>query len=339
VLMCQTQQWAELRRDMPQAAVERVRVLPPLAKPDPAEAVALIASRLAPRYAAAGVAPPYPSYPFSPAFAHGLVAAARPTIRQILLECDARLGEMQRAGAIVELGAPAPALVAPTAPPPAAHPNAALTAALAKYERTVVDRQDLATPGFRQDALREAILDVLRGMARFATRLGGVGVGGVLSPVKPKTGPRPPTIVTLEAPAGPHRVAVDVHSDEARGAYKVLERLRAAVEDGAADLAVLVREADVPLGEGAKRSLELAHALAERGGGVVYLDAAAAIRLCAAAALLDAAAAGEVLIDDRQASRDEVLVFVAGGEVAAALLPLLSRVASTPPSTARAARG
>src|SRR5206468_4931326 len=62
VLMCQTQQWAELRRDMPQAAVERVRVVPPLAKPDPEQAVALIASRLAPRYADAGVAPPYPSY-------------------------------------------------------------------------------------------------------------------------------------------------------------------------------------------------------------------------------------------------------------------------------------
>ncbi len=30
VLMCQTQQWVELRRDVPQAAVDRIRVLPPM---------------------------------------------------------------------------------------------------------------------------------------------------------------------------------------------------------------------------------------------------------------------------------------------------------------------
>ncbi|HTJ46222.1 MAG TPA: hypothetical protein VL463_29155 [Kofleriaceae bacterium] len=331
VLMCQTQQWAELRRDMPQAAVERVRVLPPLAKPDPDEAIAIIASRLAPVYAEYGVEPPYASYPFAPAFAHGLVSASRPTIRQLLLECDARLAEMRRHGMISELGAPAPSLVEDT---PAPDANAAFAHALASYEHAVRDRKDLGAPGFRQDALREAILELLRGMAELGVRQQGVGVGAISVPPKPKSGPRPAAIIALDAPAGAVRIALEVHSDEARGAYKVLERLRDAVDAGAADLAVLVREADAPLGEGAKRSLEVASELAARGGGVVYLDEAAAITLCAAGAMLDAASAAEVLVDDRQATRDEVLAFLATGEAAQALRPLFDRVVTPPPARA-----
>jgi len=348
VLMCQTQQWAELRRDMPLAAVERVKVLPPLAKPTGDEAVEIIASRLAPLWQAAEVAPPYGSYPFSPAFTTGLVAEARPTIRQLLLECDARLAEMRRAGNVVELGAAAPARGADadavpevdaedadTDARPASTSGRALDAARSKYERAVADRRDLANPGFRQEALRDAILDLLRGMARFGRRVEGVGVADVLVPPKPKSGARPPAVVTLDGAGGAQRVAIDVHSDEARGAYRVLERLRQTVDGGDADLAVLVREAEVPLGDGAKRSLEVANALAERGGGVVYLERDDAVRLVGAGALLDAAAAAEVLVDDRQASRDEVLEFLVGGEVAAALAPLVARV-SAGPAAARA---
>jgi hypothetical protein len=354
VLMCQSQQWAELRRDLPQAAVERVRVLPPLAKPSPADALAIIASRLAPLWTAAGVAPPYATYPFTPAYLGAVVAETRPTIRQLLLECDARLIEQRRAGAIRELEA-APALPglplasaptsangnAPAAPPvpagtAAAAAHDALVGAQAKYAGVVADRKDLANPGFRQDHLRNAIVDVLRGMARFGRTVGGVGVAGVTAVAKPKNGARPPVVVTLEGATGPQRVAFDVHSDEARGAHRVLERLRATVDDGAADLAILIREAEVPIGEGAKRTLEVARSLAERGGGVVYLERAAALALCGAGALLDAAAAAEVLVGDRQASRDEVLAFVVGGELATALAPLVSRVSSTPPSAARA---
>lgn len=54
VLMCQTQQWIELRKDVPLAALDRIRVLPPLAKPTGDEAEAVIAARLAPVWTAAG---------------------------------------------------------------------------------------------------------------------------------------------------------------------------------------------------------------------------------------------------------------------------------------------
>lgn len=336
VLMCQSQQWAELRRDLPQAAVERVRVLPPLAKPSPDDALAIVASRLAPVWAAQAIEPPYPTYPFTASFLTALVADTRPTIRQLLLDCDARLAEQRRAGAIREL-TPVPLTTAPandTAPAPIADATAALASAQARYVRVVEDRKDLANPGFRQDHLREAIVDVLRGMQRHGRALDGVTVAEVTAAPKPKHGPRPPVIVALDGPRGRQRVAFDVYSDEARGAHRVLERLRAAIEQRDAEVGILVREAEVPIGDGAKRTNEVVRALAERGGGVVYLDKAAAIALCGAGALLDAAAAAEVLIGERQATRDEALAHVVAGEVTAALAPLVAR--TPPPPAARA---
>jgi hypothetical protein len=348
VLMCQTQQWVELRRDVPLAAVERIAVLPPLTKPTAEEAAAIVARRLEPVWQAAAAEPPYPSWPFSPDFIAGLVATSRPTIRQVLLECEARLADMRRAGRIVELAQiasgpqhpRATTLPAPTAPPGSdVEWLAALRAAHDGYARGVAERRDLGHPKFRQELLREAILDLLRGAARFGYQVGGVTVTGVSAPRKPKNAPRPPAVVTLSSEAGTFRIAVDVHSDEARFAYHVLERLRAAVDAGAADTAVLVRESDMPLGDGARRSLEIANSLAERGGGVVYVDAQAAVRLVGAELLLDAASAAEVLVVGRQATRDEALSFVLDDDGIAESLTALIAPALAPPAASAAAGG
>jgi hypothetical protein len=349
VLMCQTQQWVDLRRDVPAAAVQRIAVLPPLAKPTALEAAAIVASRLEPLWRAAGAEPPYPSWPFSPEFIAGLVETSRPTIRQVLLECDARLADMRRGGRVVELAQLAGRLAASaleqgprgsgpghpraqTVPAPLAPDGAdvewiaALRAAHDRYARAVAERRDLGQPKFRQEQLREAILDVLRGAARFRRPLGDAVVTGVTAPRKPRNAPRPPAVIGLDGPDGTWRLALEVHSDEARFAYHVLERLRAAVDDGTADAAVLIREADMPLGDGARRSLEVAGVLAERGGGVVYLESDAAVRLVGAELLLDAAQAAEVLIDGHHASRNEALEFVLDDEnILGALAAILMR--------------
>ncbi|MCE9578430.1 MAG: hypothetical protein K8W52_35215 [Deltaproteobacteria bacterium] len=260
VLMCQSQQWAELRRDLPQAAVERVRVLPPLAKPSPDDALAILASRLAPVWAAQGIEPPYPTYPFAPAFVAALVADTRPTIRQLLLDCDARLAEQRRAGAIRELTpavplgtAPGPAPANDTAPAPIADAAAALASAQARYVRVVEDRKDLANPGFRQDHLREAIVDVLRGMQRHGRALDGVTVAEVTAAPKPKHGPRPPVIVALDGPRGRQRIAFDVYSDErGRGADR---RWRQAHQRGRARARRARRRRGLPRPAGGDRAV------------------------------------------------------------------------------------
>lgn len=341
VLMCQTQQWSELRRDVPAAAVDRVKILPPLSRPTAAEAIAVVARRLAPVWEAAGVTPPEPTYPFGAAMLTELCTRSRPTIRQVLLECDERLGAMRRAGAVVAqaVAAPAAAAVAPAGPPPSPpSPDVALRAARDKYVRTVAERRDLQSPSFRQELLRDAIVDVLRGAQRLSRKIGGVVVAGVIAPPKPDKGPRPPVVVTLDGPGGVQRLAFDVHSESGSAAYKALERLREHVVAGQADLAVLLREADAPLGDGAKRSHEVAAALAERGGGVVYVDREAVQRLVGAELMLDAAGASEVLVGEASASPDDALAFLLEvDDLGTALVPLVSRASTSPPRGRRAA--
>lgn len=319
VLMCQTQQWSELRRDVPLAALDRVKILPPLSKPTAEEAIAVVASRLAPVWEAHGVAPESPTWPWSAAFLGELVARRRPTIRQVLLECDALLDDMRRAGAIVRAG-DAPKLP----PPPAVDRDAALRAARDKYIRT--SSEALPTPGFRQDLLRSAIVEVLRGAQRLGRKIAGVGVAEVRVPPKPEKGAAPPAVLTLDGPAGPTKIAFEVHSDDARAAFKALQRLERAVEDGAAELGVLIREAEVQIGEHARASLDLAAKLAERGGGLIYLERDAALRLVGAEKLLDAANASEVLIGDEHCTRDDALIYLLDrDDLASTLVPLLSR--------------
>ncbi len=340
VLMCQTQQWVELRRDVPQAAIDRIRVLPPLAKPTVDEALAIVASRLMPVWA--GATPPYPTWPFTAGFVRTLVEARRPTIRGLLLEMDTQLGEMRQTGVVRELGSPArvlggPAPVEGADPSPAIDPRVALTAARDKYRHLAGDRKELATPAFREDMLRQLVLDVLEGAKAGGIAIGGVKIAVVSHPDKPKVGPRPPAVITLETAAGPRRLAIDVHSGEARATHRVLQRLREAVDDHGADCAVLLRERAAPLPETAKRTHELLDAIGRTGGALVWLEALDAVRMVGAELFLDAAGAAEVLVGGRNATRAEVMRFLLEHDrLADLLIPLLSRATTTPPRAARA---
>jgi len=327
VLMCQTQQWVELRRDVPQAAVDRIRVLPPLAKPTADEALAIVASRLDAVWTAYGVTSPHATWPFAEASVRNLVEERRPTIRGLLLEIDAQLAEMRRTG---DIGA------APLAPPPIDE-RSALRAARDRYRRVADERRELATPAFREELLRHAVLDVLDHARQSNAPIGGVRIAMVTNPEKPKVGPRPPAIITLETPAGPRRLAVDVHSSEPRSTHRVLARLRDLVDEHAADCAVLLREREAPLPESAKRSHELLDELGQRGGALIWLEEADAMRLVGAELLLDAAGAAEVLVGTRNASREEVLGFLFEDDrLGELLVPLVSRGTSTPPRAVRA---
>jgi hypothetical protein len=336
VLMCQTQQWAELRGDLPQAAVDRIRVLPPLAKPTVDEALAIVASRLDAVWAPHGAVSPHPTWPFPPEVIRALVEERRPTIRGLLLEIDARLTEMRREGAIVE---PSAAVAAPTRlkPPPPVDEIAALRAARERYRGVADERGELRTPAYREDHLRHAVIDMLEHAKRRDLAIGGIKIALVTNPEKPKVGPRPPAIVTIETAAGPRRLAVDVHSGEPRATHRVLARLRDLVDVHVAECAVLLREREAPLPESAKRSHELVDELCQRGGALIWLEEDDAMRLVAAELLLDAAGAAEGLIGDRNASRDEVLGFLFEQDrLADVRIPLLSRATATPPRAARA---
>lgn len=339
VLMCQTQQWAELRQDMPQAAVDRIRVLPPLAKPTVDESLAIVASRLDAVWAPRGAVSPYPTWPFPAESVRAFVEERRPTIRGLLLEMDARLASMRRAGTITE---PADASAPPPPPrklepPPPVDAVAALRAARDRYRGVADERGELRTPAYREDHLRHAVLDVLEHAKRHDLAIGGVKVALVSNPEKPKVGPRPPAIVTLDSAGGPRRLAIDVHSGEPRATHRVLARLRDLVDERSADCAVLLREREAPLPESAKRSHELVDELGQRGGALIWLEEDDAMRLVAAELLLDAAGAAEVLVGDRNASREEVLGFLFEQDrIGDLLIPMLSRATATPPRAARA---
>jgi hypothetical protein len=347
VLMCQTQQWVELRRDVPQAAVDRIRVLPPMAKPTADEALAIIASRLDAVWMPHGVRPPYATWPFPADAVRAIVEERRPTIRGLLLEIDAHLAEMRRGGMITEMGisvetdaedieaALAADLAAALEPPPVDE-KAALRAARDRYRRAADERRELATPAFREELLRHAVLDVLEHAWQKNATIGDVKIALVENPEKPKVGPRPPAIVTLETPDGTRRLAIDVHSSEPRSTHRVLARLRDLVDDQTAECAVLLREREAPLPESAKRSHELLDELAQRGGALIWVEEEDALRLVAAELLLDAAGAAEVLVGARNASREEVLGFLFEDDGLAELLVPLVRRGSAPSARAAA---
>lgn len=403
VLMCQTQQWVELRRDVPQAAVDRIRVLPPLAKPTVDEAVAIVAIRMAGLWAAAQATPPYPTWPFAPSFVRALVEQRRPTIRQLLLEIDAHLGDMRRTDEVQErvadaVPSPAPAtgsipvhlsqsiptvvVIPPPVPAPVpasgsgpvssgpppiptaraatersgstpvprppvvtsssgpfaatVDPRVALGAARDKYLRAANERKDLATPAFREELLRHAVVELLVGVKTHGLVVSAARIALVSQPERPRHGPRAPMLLTLETSAGPRRLAVELHSGPAQATVRVLGRLCDMVDDRGADCAVLLRERAAPLPESARRSHELVGELSQRGGAVVWLEEDDAVRLVGAGLLLDAAGAAEVLVGERQASRDEVLSYLLREDRLAELLaPMISRGTSTPPRLSR----
>jgi hypothetical protein len=333
VLMCQTQQWIELRKDVPMAALDRIRVLPPLSKPTADEAEAVIGSRLAPIWTAAKVTPIYPTWPFSPGFIRALVDERRPTIRQLLLEHDALLAEMRKAGVVSE-----PRRSPDAAPERAAPlPVDALRAARDKYRRGASERRELGTPAFREELVRNAVFGILDGAKTHTLAIAGAKIALIDQPDKPRNGPRPPAVITLDTPAGPRRLAIDVNSGPAQATVRVLTRLRDLVDANDADCAVLLRERGAALPESAKKSHEVLAELSARGGAVVWIEDDDALRLVGAELLLDAAGAAEVLVGDRQASRDEVLAYLLQDDRLGELLaPMISRATTTPPRAARA---
>jgi hypothetical protein len=333
VLMCQTQHWSDLRdKVLPAAARDRVRELPPLALPTPDEALQLVEARLAPLWRAAQVQPPYASYPFRADYVHGLVAAMRPTIRQVLAACGERLDAMRRAQRIEEAAA------APAAPTPAPRPapDAVLTALAYHRDQALrrIEEGALREPRDRQEFLREGAVRILAVAAERGRPVGGVRVLAVSDTPRPKAGQRPPAFITIAAAGGAkRRVALDVHNGDSRSVWRVLQRLVEQVEARGAAAAVLLREAAVPIGETAKHTQELAARLAEQGGGVVYLEREAAHRLVGAELLLDAVSAAEVWAGDRAVTRDEALRFLLEEEdLGGVLAPVLSRVALPAPA-------
>lgn len=91
--------------------------LAPLTDRETAEA--LVRGRLDPAFAAAGFAPPYPTWPFAPGFFEGAVGRAP---RELLKRCDAHRQQCLQHGAVTELdsyseetAAAAPAVTAPAA--------------------------------------------------------------------------------------------------------------------------------------------------------------------------------------------------------------------------------
>ncbi|MBK9034492.1 MAG: hypothetical protein IPL61_25040 [Myxococcales bacterium] len=337
VLMCQTQQWIELRKDVPLAALDRIRVLPPLAKPTGDEAEAVIAARLAPIWTGTGHTPPYPTWPLPSAFIRTLVDERRPTIRQLLLEADALLGDMRRTGLVVEPSREPSALPPPPLERAKTDPGEALRAARDKFRRGAAERRELGTPAFREELVRNAVLGILDGAKHQGQVIAGVTIAVIDQPEKPRNGPRPPAVVTLDTPAGARRIAVDVNSGPAQATVRVLTRLRDLVENHAADCAVLLRERAAPLPESAKKSHELLAELSAHGGAVVWIEEDDAMRLVGAELMLDAAGAAEVLVGDRQASRDEVLEYLLRDDHLGDLLaPMIGRATTTPPRAARA---
>jgi hypothetical protein len=326
VLMAQTQFWGTYRTKFPQAAIDRMETLL-LPLPRPEEAERLISTRLSGLWRFAGVEAPYPTYPFARSYIGGMVTALRPTIRTVLTECKNQLERMRGAGSITEVVAfgqgartAAPARVGP-----------ALESALETKVRGLAGGS-LGQPGGREPYLRTAILRMLGLAGERRRKVGTAQVGAIEDPPKPRNGPRPPASITLALPDGARRVAIDVNSSDARGAWRVLDRLKRKVEAKEADTGVLIREADAPIGDGAKQTLALVRELEQTGGGLVYVERDVAHRLVGAELLLDAVAAADIAAGDRIVSHDEAITFLLEQDLAAsALAPLFSRIARPTP--------
>ncbi|MSP63002.1 MAG: hypothetical protein EXR72_22235 [Myxococcales bacterium] len=330
VLMCQTQVWSELTPLVPQAALERIRELPRLALPTPEEAERLVAARLQAVFAAAETVPPHPCWPFSQAWLSRLVIDVRPSVRQLFLRCGDALEVMRQRGRIAELGAEAK--VSEERPP---RPPTAEVALADEHRRKLGEvemRDELRVPALRQERVRSAVKQILGGASDAGRAFGGARIAALELPAKPRKGPPPPLVVTAERPDGKTRIALDVHSGDANGAWRVIDRLLGRVERGEADLGVLLREAAAPLGEHATATQERVQQLEARGGGIEWIERDAAHRLVASELLLDAASASEVWAGDRPVTRSEALAYLLEHEDLGLLQRLVSRVALPAPA-------
>ena len=317
VLMCQTSVWGELRAGLPQAALERVTELPPLPLPTVDEARQIIEARLGRLWRRHGVTPPYPSYPFSPAWIDGYCRAVRPTLRRVILDCSAALDRMRQKGRVETspVGAPAPELDERSI-------DDLLSRSFANLLSEVRAGRLCTTPEERQDRLRSALSQLAAALANVESD--GVQVLDLDAPAKPKAGPRPPAVIHVTASSGlRRRLAFDVNGE--RSAYHTFERVRARVLRGEADAGVVFREARLELGEGARRTLEIARSL-EPLGGLAYLDEATSDALLGCDLLLDAVAGHDLALGGRAVERREALAhLLAHAHLAAPLANVFER--------------
>jgi hypothetical protein len=292
VLMCQTQEWGQLRDKLPQAAVDRVTLLPPLERPTEAQALRLVATRLESLWQEAGLTPPFPTYPFAPKLIEGFVREVRPTLRGVLQHCRQTLAELRREGGLSSQAGPA-------APAPE-DVATLLSRAFEASAASVATRRDVATSAQRQERVRSSVRRLLAAAAAQRRPLGGVLVKHVEDPPRPKFGAAPPMVVER---ADGRRLALEVYND--KYAHIPLKRLHAEVMARRADRALLLREAELPVSDG-KATREL---IGELGGPgcLVWLDPGKVRHLVGADLLLDAVSAAEVSAGARVLTRDEAL--------------------------------
>jgi hypothetical protein len=98
--------------------------------------------------------------------------------------------------------------------------------------------------------------------------------------------------------AGSRRLRVAVLCEEdGRALVRHLGRLRASVEEGAADAGLVLRETTLPIPERAQRALDHVQALEGRGGGLVGVAPSALDHLAALVEVVDLATAGDLDTD------------------------------------------
>jgi hypothetical protein len=239
---------------------------------------------------------------------------------------------MRRRGEVAEPPSPAPTATVAAIPPPSA--AEVLARAHAGFVADVAAGRLATTAPERQDRLRSAVSQLLGALAHAGSSGGDVQVIDVDTPAKPKVGPRPPAVVHLAAASGlSRRLAFDVNGE--RNAYHTLERVRTRVLQGEADAGVVLREDRLRIGDGARRTLDVARSL-EPLGGVAYLEDEAAAALIAADLLLDAVAGHELASGGRVIERAEALAHLVAAEpLVAALQPVLARAMAADPARGR----
>jgi hypothetical protein len=236
---------------------------------------------------------------------------------------------MHQRGRVEELRSMAGAL--PAAEPPSV--TAVLSRSFAELRADVEAHRLCATPEERQDRLRSAISQLVGALAHAGSDEQPVQVLDIDTPAKPKVGPRPPAVIHLAAGGLRRRLAFDVNGD--RSAYHTLERVRARVLQGEADVGVVFRERSLALGESAKRTLEIVRSL-EPLGGIAYLDEATVDALLAADLLLDSIAGHDLALGSRTLERGDALDYLLVSEgLATAFLPVLEQALRSGPARTR----
>lgn len=211
----------------------------------------------------------------------------------------------------------------PAAPPPPAEAEGLLQAratALAAARRSLGE----TLPGARATALRtivKEVCDALRGPARPGIRFQVAGCDPILG-----GGLR----LQLEgAQGGPRvRAALEIcNADMGPAAIGAASRLGRQVSDGRADVALLVREAGLPLHGGTVKPQQSLEGHLGSRGGILWLGEDEIVELLAVERLLQAASAGSLGAGGRTLGRAETLdLLLARLGLPAAIQGLLARI-------------